>query len=70
VNTVRKRLQRAEALVYERYVRSLTTEELRSLIAAIDRGLLAHGWTQAEIEEATERHISLLNRSRSQRKNA
>ncbi|MGH7961896.1 MAG: hypothetical protein ACRERD_08735 [Candidatus Binatia bacterium] len=46
-----------EERVFERYLRSLTNAELHSLIEALDRDLLAHGWTQEQIEAGTNAYI-------------
>jgi len=63
VNAFRKRLQRAEALVYERYVRSLTTEELLALIKTLDRDLLVRGYSAAlldRVKTASDAELEML----------
>ena len=57
MKTFRKRLDQLEHQHYERYLRSLSTEELVVLIEQIDADLLANGWTRAAIDNYTEAYI-------------
>jgi len=57
MKTFRKRRDHLEQQHYERYLHSLSTEELVALIERIDADLLANGWTREAIDNHTEAYI-------------
>jgi hypothetical protein len=57
MKTFRNRLDQLEQQHYERYIRSLSTEELVALIERINADLLANGWTREAIDTHTEAYI-------------